>query len=997
MKRQQRAVEAFRHHARHARHALAAAALVALAGAAQAQISTATIKGQISGAPQAAGNAVSAVNQATGNTFRTATLDDGSYVLTGLPPGTYEIRVAAPGGTAKTELVTVQVGETASIDLTLGASATQQITIIGSAQRRDVKTSEVGTAVSRRTIEMLPQQTNNFLSSADLAPGVAFSSDAGGNTRIQAGAQNFDHVNVYIDGVGQKNNILRGGVTGQDTSRGNPFPQSAIAEYRVLTQNYKAEFDQVSSAAITAITRSGTNEFHGGAYGDRTGTNWRAMSRFEKEREAQGVPLPPSRKMEYGFNVGGPIVLDRAHFFVAYDGKDIEDSRQVVASSALANLPAGRGIVPRLAAAQGTQVDKFREHLLFGRVDFQLSDSQRLSATFKVRREEDKLPEDRLLSMPGNDKNRVNDETRFDLTHEFNTGSWLNELRVGHENALWNPRSSSTTPFIKYKDSSAVPPRWDQSQDVLFEGGSPDAQRREQTGTYLRDDLTFTGLARHVMKGGVQIKAMDYDLGGTSRSVPIVEVTIDRTTGLPYFDGTHCTGTNFTSNASGEQTTECRLQAAIAPAAVTLKNKQYGLYFQDDWSLTKQLELNLGLRWDYEDNMLNNDYVTPADRVAALRGLDTRTVDGPGGPITAPAGQTYAQSLAKGGININDYIATGNSRKAFKNAFAPRIGASYDVTGNRATVVFGGWGRSYSRTMANNSLDEYQKNAQPAGEIWLIRNEFKMPYADQASVGVRQALGAWNAEVAISRIEAKNQFVWFHGNRDPNGGFGNQSPIDPLWGGPAGFGSLVLGDFVGETRTDSLFVKLEKPYTQASGWSANIAYTYSDARTTARNWDNDIFDWTYLRGTERGLHRSRLVDRHRLVAAGVADGLLPWGITLAGKATWASGMPRQLTDCTGGFSTATTPGTCVYREGESGAYRQVDVSLGKAFRFGEHTLTLRGDVLNLFNSESFSGFDDWIGGRGTANAYGGDNANLGKPNTIRGDTRTFRLRVSYSF
>ena len=61
-----------------------------------------------------------------------------------------------------------------------------------------------------------------LLSGADLAPGVVFQRDGNGNTSLQSGAQNFDHVNVFIDGVGQKNNILRGGLAGQDTSRGNP-------------------------------------------------------------------------------------------------------------------------------------------------------------------------------------------------------------------------------------------------------------------------------------------------------------------------------------------------------------------------------------------------------------------------------------------------------------------------------------------------------------------------------------------------------------------------------------------------------------------------------------------------------------------------------------------------------------------------------------------------------------------------------------------------------
>ena len=201
--------------------------------------------------------------------------------------------------------------------------------------------------------------------------------------------------------------------------------------------------------------------------------------------------------------------------------------------------------------------------------------------------------------------------------------------------------------------------------------------------------------------------------------------------------------------------------------------------------------------------------------------------------------------------------------------------------------------------MANHALDELQKNAQPGGEIWLIRNDFKMPYADQFTVGLRQAVGQWNAEVALSRVDAKNQFIWFGGNRDPNGGWATQSPIDPLWGGPNGYGTLILGDFVGATKTSSVFAKLEKPYTRSSGWAAHFAYTYSDAKTTHKEWNNDIFDWTYGRPGVRGWNPSTLVAEHRLVAAGVFDNLLPLGLQLSYKATWDSGLPRRITEVAG--------------------------------------------------------------------------------------------------
>lgn len=966
------------------KHTLAAATALLLAGIgwqAHAQVSTATLRGNVTQGPAAAqaGTPVLVVNKDNGTTYRTTTAADGSYVLVGLAPGRYEIRV----GTQASEEVTLQVGQTATVDLAVGGD-TQRVTIIGSLNRRDVKDSQLGTNVTRRQIDQLPQNTRNFLSSVDLAPGVAYTESAStGQVNLQSGAQDRNNINVYIDGVGQKNNILRNGATGMDATRGNPFPQSAIAEYKVLTQNYKAEFDQVSGAAITAVTRSGTNELHGEVYVDRTGTNWTEMNPFQEERARNGAPRLPSTQIQYGGALGGPIVKDKVHFFVAYDGKQIDSTRQVVAQHT--DLLGDSAFVRNLLAQAGSRVDPFHEDLFLGKVDAQLNDDQRLTFSAKIRNESDLVPEDANLSVPGNDKDRVNDETRLDLKHEWTLGSLLSEARIGYEEYTFNPRSASTEALVKWKGSPTG--MLNNSQDVLFTGGSPDAQHRQQRGAFISEDLTWTGAKGHVIKGGFKVKDLKYKLSGTSRSVDVVQAVIDPVTGEPYYDGTNCTGTNFTDTGGVQSTDQCRIERAIAPADVSYSNQQFGIYLQDDWSITKQLEVNVGLRWDYESNMLNNDYVTPADRVTALYAEDGRNISG----IIAPPGQTYAESLALGGIDIGDYISDGKSRKTFKGAFAPRVGASYDLFGDRNSIVFGGWGRSYDRTMANHALDERQKNAQANGEIWLIKNDFKMPFADQFTLGLRQALGAWNAEVAYSQVHAQNQFVWFGGNRDPQGGWGTQSPIDPLWGGPNGYGTLILGDFVGENKTSSLFLKADKPYSSESGWGLTVAYTFTDAQTTSRGWDDDIFDWTYGRDTH-GWNTSRLVDKHRVVAALVTDGLLPWGIQVSAKATWASGKPRQITDCSDGWN------ACKYVEGKSREFQQIDLGLAKDWGIGFGKLNTRLDVLNLFNTKNYGGFDDWGGGPGNPqNDIGGDNPNLGKPNAMRGPMRTLRLVLGYKF
>lgn len=939
---------------------LSAAAMLATAPA-YAQLSTATIKGQItqSGHAAPAATAIVVTNTANGYTFRTSTAADGSYVLTGLPPGVYQIQVAGE----KSEPVTLSIGQTASLDLAVGGAQAQdsmaRVVIVGSAQRRDVKTSEVGTSVSKAQIENLPQVTRNFLSFADLAPGVRTDVDpSSGYVKLQGGAQNQDNVNVFIDGVGQKNYILRGGIAGLDSSRGNPFPQSAVAEYKVISQNYKAEFDQVSSTAITAITKSGTNEFHGDVFMDRTGSNWTAYDPFQKANRAAGVDRPSYTQSQYGATLGGPIKKDVAHFFLAYEGKDISSPRQVVAQRQ--DLLPNAGVVPGLLAQAGSATSKFKENLLLAKIDAQLSPDQRLELSTRVRRESDLVPEDFKLSVPGNEKDRRNDETRFDVKHEWSNDDFLNEARFGYENFEWNPHAKLSTPMIKYVVSPSNTAN--NTADVLFTGGSPDAQDRKQSGFALQDDLTWTGLTGHTIKGGAKFKRVEFNLEGTPRSVDVVRDMIDTVTG---------------------QVTEIQRDPALAAVGVNYNDNQFGIYLQDDWKITKQLELNYGMRWDYESNMLNDGYVTPADRVAIFDKQDPR--DG------APAGQTYAQSLAKGGVNIHDYISTGSNRKAFTGAFQPRLGFSYDVFGDSNTVVFGGAGRSYDRTMANNALDELQHNAQPGGEIWLIKPDHKLPYTDQFSLGLRQALGKWNTEAGYIASRSHNQFNWFGGNRDVNGGYGTQSPIDPLWGSVPGFGTLILGDFISQAKTDSVYLKGDKPYSKSSGWGLSATYTWSDGQTTNKEWTNNIFNWTYGRSTA-GWNPSTDVERHRVVIAGLTDRLLPWGIMLSSKVTLGSGLPYRITDCSQGWS------ACVSKKGDGGPFREVDMAMSKDIRTGFGMVALRMDVLNLFNTINYGYYDSWGGGPGNPQNYlGGDNNHLGVAGGVTGPMRTVKLTARYAF
>jgi hypothetical protein len=261
-----------------------------------AQSADATLRGS---APANAD--VTAKNVATGITRRTKASADGSYTIAGMPPGTY--RVDAGPGTET--VVTLTVASTATLDLAPSAGEVaeapmQEVTVTGR-RLAEVRTSEVGQTVSAQQIATVPQMTRNFLEFADVVPGVVFEVDGKGRTSIRGGAQNDNGVNLYIDGVGQKG-YVRSGVAGQSgDTQGNPFPQLAIGEYKVITSNYKAEYDQISSAAITALTRSGTNQFEVQGFGTFTNDNWRATTPGER---AAGVKTESESK-EFGVSVCG--------------------------------------------------------------------------------------------------------------------------------------------------------------------------------------------------------------------------------------------------------------------------------------------------------------------------------------------------------------------------------------------------------------------------------------------------------------------------------------------------------------------------------------------------------------------------------------------------------------------------------------------------------------------------------------------------------------------
>jgi outer membrane receptor protein involved in Fe transport len=444
--------------------------------------------------------------------------------------------------------------------------------------------------------------------------------------------------------------------------------------------------------------------------------------------------------------------------------------------------------------------------------------------------------------------------------------------------------------------------------------------------------------------------------------------------------------------------------AGVGDGAAESSNTQFGLYIQDDWEVNEHLTLNLGVRWDYEKSPTYTDFVTPADVAAALRGWTN---------IQQPAA----------GYDIEDYISDGSQRDAFTTGIQPRLGFSWDFNGDERTVLFGGIGRSYDRNLFDRLQLELTKATFPtvnfffdtpghpcsgsnclpwdpvyfndgvlqglaatsgAGrEINLIHNDLKMPYSDQASLGIRHQIGGWQTEATISRVESHDGFMFLLGNRRPDGTF---FAPGATWGAPwgfgvPGFGALILGTNGLETRANSLYLKAERPFTPDSPWGVTAAYTYTDAEENRQFGEHYSLDYPTIDGF--GWKQAGGVPEHRLVLTGLYQGW--YGIMFSGKYQIATAAPRYGTNCNeigwnDCFPDQFKPDGVGYQQLDLAAYKEWDIGSGVR-------LKARVDILNVTNEYNWAGYDTWWGGQGEP-----QNPNLGTPDrSIAGPTRTVKI------
>lgn len=256
---------------------------------------------------------VTVTNAGTQILHSTVTDKDGYFEVLDLPIGTYRVSVEHDGfSKVVTQEQKLLINQSLRFDITLKLGTTNQ-TVTVEAQVSGVETENptLGQSVTSRQLINLPLNGRDVLDLALLQPGVTEADpDYGGAGTFSIAGGRPDSVTFLLDG-GINNNLLDNSVVL------DPNPDT-IAEFRILTSNYTAEYGRNAAGIISVVTKSGTNEFHGSGFDFLRNGAFNANTFFNKEGD---VPRDNLRRNQFGGTFGGPIKKDRAFFFVGYQGQ----------------------------------------------------------------------------------------------------------------------------------------------------------------------------------------------------------------------------------------------------------------------------------------------------------------------------------------------------------------------------------------------------------------------------------------------------------------------------------------------------------------------------------------------------------------------------------------------------------------------------------------------------------------------------------------------------
>jgi hypothetical protein len=572
----------------------------------------------------------------------TRTNNQGYYEFPLLPAGEYVIRVQQPGfRPAESASFALNTGTRPRIDLALSLGAVNEsIQVVAAAPLVNATTTDLGIVIDNRKIESLPLNGRNFQQLVGLQAGTLSSPPTAVGQRggIEFNGSSAYGNNLMLDGIDMtfgEDNAASGAEGGKPKI--NTVSIEALEEFKATGSSFSAEYGRASGGVLNLTTKSGTNKFHGTLFEFLRNDAFDANSFFSN---SAGLKKPPLRWNQFGGNVGGPIRRDRIFFFFNYEGARIRQNQQFAGNvptpfllaqvkpairDNLSGLPTLYTLTadPNLGFARRNAVNTDNENTYLYRVDGQFG-AHRLSLRYSHNQQD--------LATPTFEAGNTTiypqrlDNAAFQDSFTISP-SMFNEFRIGiNRNDLDRHDSSiQTRPGLDGLTVSA----W---------GTTSGNQSRIDftTTTYNMADNFSVIRGRHTWKFGFEIRELRSYRYQTNNSTVNYQTTADLIADKAQ---------NITVRFGGGR---------------SMKDRNYGFFGQDEWRVSRRLQLNLGLRYEYYPPLVGTFNIQSSDPYGPF---DTSRFD----PMFAPD----------------------------RNNFAPRAGLVMDLNGKHTLVLRTGGGIGY--------------------------------------------------------------------------------------------------------------------------------------------------------------------------------------------------------------------------------------------------------------------------------------------------------------
>jgi hypothetical protein len=915
---------------------------------AQQAVTSATLSGRVEDANGASvsGAAITAINLDQNRNSTTQSDSQGRFRFLYLPVGRYRLKIEAEGFSTLERELTLTIGQ--SLD------AQFKLKVAGVIERLDVKPestlietvrTQVAETVLPAEVDSLPLNGRNYLDLAALTPAVTRANPVANQRFAETSAVPGTQVSV----AGQRNinnGFVMDGLSANDDAADLPgtfFSQEVIREFQVITSGGIAEFGRASSGIINVVSQSGSNDWHGRAYGFLRSRRLDArnpLSTTPDPRDPSRLLKDPLTQAQYGATMGGPLLRNRTFFFTNFEQTRLNNS--VVVTISPPDISTINTALDRIGYAgprinTGLTPTGYDTTNFFSRVDHHLNASNLLTARYSLYD---------IESFNARGVGGLNAASRGTALENRDQTIAVSEV------ATISSRVANEARFQFTRSSLAAPPN-DLAGPAINISGV--ANLGTSTSSPTGRDIDLYELVDNVtVERGAHSLKFGADFLYNSVNV--------------MFPGAAQGLYTFSSLANFQAGRYTQFQQAVGEPAQFQSNPNLGVFMQDEWRVRPSLTINAGLRYDVQ--WLPDPIATDTNNVAPRVGLawapgDRKTV------IRASYGVYYDRVPLR---------ATSNALQ--------RDGSKYRV----AQFQFGQAGAPAFPNVATSFPSGFLPS------VTTIDPKIENAYTQQASLQIERELTA-SASLSVGYLHTRGLHLTLSRNvnvpRFPvSAGVPNQGRPNP------DFGNISRYESSGDSYYNGLTVSLNRRFKRWAG--ARLSYTFSK---TIDNTGNAFFftpqDNFNLRD-ERG--RSDNDQRHVLAVSGTlsapktAGGAL-WrravaGFQLSSIFRYGSALPFNIVtgaDRNNDTNVNDRPAGVSRNAGEGFDFASLDLRLSRRIRFNERFgLEVIAEGFNMFNRANFQLPNGTFGTGATANP------NFGRP-TAAADPRQIQFGLRLSF